>query len=201
MYLSLPVFVCVLSATGLAAIWAHSRVRTQRVFWLSGCPAADPSKTHGSLGPRGLDCENWVGGRGESKRWRGMGGRGRLTRMPAVTQPFVRFVLFFTVDFRITEVINWVLEYSQVVTNELMETPREAGRNKKRCLVALACSRLQIFSQACSSWGEWASLFGFCSEKQGVDLSYLSDQHMMYAIYLFLQSWVQRTQRALWKPV
>lgn len=36
--------------------------------------------------------------------------------MPAVTQPFVRFCFvlgFFTVDFRITEVINWVLEYSQ----------------------------------------------------------------------------------------
>lgn len=58
--------------------------------------AADPSKTHGSLGPRGLDCENWVGGRGESKRWRGMGSRGRQTRMPAVTQPFVRFCFVFT---------------------------------------------------------------------------------------------------------
>lgn len=35
--------------------------------------------------------------------------------MPAVTQPFVRFcfVLLFTVDFRITEVVNWVLEYRQ----------------------------------------------------------------------------------------
>lgn len=49
-----------------------------------------------SLGPRGLDSENWVGGRGESKRWRGMGSRGRQTRMPAVTQPFVRFCFVFT---------------------------------------------------------------------------------------------------------
>lgn len=83
--------LCLCVCLAQQVLLPYERTLYKRVFWLSGCPAADPSKTHGSLGPRGLDCENWVGGRGESKRWRRMGSRGRQTRMPAVTQPFVRF--------------------------------------------------------------------------------------------------------------
>ena len=98
----------------------YDRPPEQRLFWLSGCPVADPSEVHGSAGLMWPDCENG----GVSERWREWEVGKRQTSVPAVTQTVVRF-FFFAEDFRIMEVEKCVLGYSNAGRERIQNTLKE----------------------------------------------------------------------------